>query len=220
MTISVQQIRWMGFGAVLGGAIWIGLSVLTVGFDGGLHGGMAGLFILASGRETPAAIMLISIFGMAILYLCLMLGAVGVYTQQRAHIRKVGLIGFRILLAGISSLLIADALMMPLSDIYRDQGEVITTVGLSWAFFYYVGALLLTPVGLLLFGIGLPSPSRRVAFVLLGWLVASEAWAFNYLRLGSALEIVSIVLPGLCFALLGYSILSRSRAAPRLETNP
>ena len=215
MTISMKQIRWMGFCAVFGGAIWMGLGIVFAVFEdigrvygsdgtGFIYGGLAGNLLM---------------FGMAILLLCLMLGVVGFYTQQRAHIRKVGSIGFRILLAGISSLLIADALMMLLGYFYSNHPDISFPVGLWWFIFFAAGMYLLTPVGLLLFGIGLPSPSRRVAFVLLGWLVAVEAMSWNGLGLGSALGIVNIVLPGLCFALLGYSIWSRSGPASRLETN-
>ena len=213
MMISQKQMRWMGFCAVLSGAIWMALSIVLTVFEkagrvytsetGWHYGGVAGNLIL---------------FGMAVLLSCLMLGAVGLYTQQRAQIRKVGSIGFKILLAGISSLLIADALMMLLAYFYSNVGSIGFPVGLWFFIFFAAGALFLTPVGLLLFGIGLPSPSRRVLLVLLGWLVASQAMSWNGLRLGSALEIVSIVLPGLCFALLGYSIWSRSRPASRLET--
>ncbi len=217
--VSMGQIRWMGFCAVLSVAIWMGLSLVLTIFEeigrvytsetGWHYGGVAGNMIL---------------FVMAILLLCLMLAAVGLYTQQRAHIRKVGSIVFTILLAGISSLLIADALIVLSAYLFSNLDDSINSigvpVGLWWFIFFAAGTYLLTPVGLLLFGIGLPSPSRRVAFVLLGWLAAVQVIWWNGLTLGAALGIVNIVLPGMCFGLLGYSLLSRSRTASRLETNP
>ena len=217
MMISMKQTRWMGVCAVLGGATWMGLSIVLTVFDdmgrvygsdgtGYIYGGMAGALIL---------------FSMALVLLCGMLGTVGLYAQQR-DIRKVGSIGFRVLLAGISSLFIADALMflMLVGVFYSKESFGFPGgVGLWWFIFFAAGTYLLTPVGLLLFGIGLPSPSRRVAFVLLGWLAVVQVIWWNGLTLGSALGTVNIVLPGLCFALLGYSILSRSGPASRLETS-
>ncbi len=116
-------------------------------------------------------------------------------------------------------LLIADALGMLLAYFSSNHPNIGFPIGLWWFILFAAGTYLLTPVGLLLFGIGLPDPSRRVALVLLGWLVAVQAIWWNGLRLGAALGIVNIVLPALCFALLGYSIWSGSRAASRLESS-
>jgi uncharacterized membrane protein len=84
MAISVGQMRWMGLGAVLGGALTVGVRLVDLLF------GHPGRVASASGRSlrfegTVGALILVILATTALLSI---LGVLGLRVQQRGHAGK------------------------------------------------------------------------------------------------------------------------------------
>ena len=208
MAISVKQIRWMGLCAVLSGALYSGGGLTLSRFEN-----PGRVYTSDTSWHLGGTVGNLIMFGGSITMLCFMLGVVGLYFLQRGRIGKAGSAGFILLLTGFGSLVVAGALLMILG---WDGGSVFNVV---FTILWLAGLFFLMPLGFLLFAIGLPSPSRRVPLILVCIVVANLLINLSGFKLGSALGIVSGVLPGLCLALIGYSIWSGTRTVSRSEAN-
>ena len=157
-------------------------------------------------------------FGYLILWPLFSLGMVGLYVQQHGRAGKAGLAGLILLLAGFASML---------------------TVGVAGMFFGLSGEALLMnilaagamvvmlPIGFLLMGIGMPSPSRRVPLIvglcLCAWILIGVAgrvlsdyypFAATWFRGDSPVAGAAFFLMGIGLVAIGYSVFRNAAPAP------
>ena len=211
MAISVGQMRWMGLGAVLGGALMVSVRLVDILF------GHPGRVASASGGSlrfegTVGALILVILATTALLSI---LGVLGLRVQQRGHTGKSGSAGFVLLLAGFASVLAGSALSAS-TIVFDLTGRFL---GVLLALLGSLPYILMIPLGFLLLGIGLPRPSRRVPLIV-GLYLVIQPWVWLVLqgRLASVSVLfgseMSSIVVGLGVAGIGWMLWSGVRARP------
>lgn len=173
MAISSERLRWMGLGAIVGGALLIGVRLLD------LLLGHPGRVVSPSGNSlrfagTPGALILLLLTVLALLST---LGVLGLYVAQRRHADRRGSLGFILLLAGSASATVALAVQAWAVAMSVTASAVWTAINLLMIPAY----ALLIPIGYLLAGVRLPSPWRHLA-VLVGVYLLVQPWMAGILR--------------------------------------
>jgi hypothetical protein len=214
MAISSERLRWMGLGAIVGGALLIGVRLLD------LLLGHPGRVVSPSGNSlrfagTPGALILLLLTVLALLST---LGVLGLYATRRGHADRRGSLGFILLLAGSASATVALALQTWAVAVDVTAPAVWTAINLLMIPAY----ALLIPMGYLLAGVRLPGPWRHVV-VLVGLYLLVQPWMAGILRatipFGAALfgsEMSSLVL-GLGAAGIGGALWSTTRGTSWVE---
>jgi hypothetical protein len=214
MAISSERLRWMGLGAIVGGALLIGVRLVDLLF------GHPGRVVSPSGNSlrfsgaSGASILLL----LTVLTLLFTLGVLGLYVTRRSRAERRGSVGFILLLAGSASATLALALQAWAVAVNVAAPAVWTAINLLMIPAY----ALLIPIGFLLAGVRLPGPWRHLA-VLVGLYLLVQPWIAALLRasvpLGAALfgsEASSLVL-GLGAAGIGGALWSGTRGTPWVE---
>lgn len=212
MAVSSRQTRGLALCALVGGGFTAAGTLAGVLFDhpGRIYtsetswtmGGTIGNVMMAVG--TLAAVLVV-------------LGVLGLYLRHRERTRRIGSVGFKLLLAGFVAVLLGGgAYLVPgIEDELADLLVNVLTIP---------GAVVMIPLGFLLLGIGMPSPHRRLP-LFLGWflviksalgfvgiaLVGRFPWARVLYRSDSALGEATTVIFGLALVAIGYSMWVESR---------
>jgi hypothetical protein len=214
MSISTGQLRWMGLGAIVGGALIIGVRVVDVLFD---HPGRV---VSPSGNSLqfsgPAGALILST--LAALALLSTLGVLGLNVQRRRYAGRSGTAGFVLLLVGNATTTVALALQALAVALDLSSPAIWVMVNLLMIPAY----VLLIPIGFLLVGVRLPTPWRYLAFSV-GLYLLVQPWMPRALRASFPIvaslfgsETSSLVL-GLGAAIIGCALWSSTRGTFWLE---
>jgi hypothetical protein len=208
MATSPGRLRWMGLGAIVGGALIIGVRLVDIFFD---HPGRvqspSGNSLQFSGGAGTVIVSLLTL-----LSALSTLGVIGLKMQQRREHDGRGATGLLLLLAGHVTATVALALQAFGVAFSLTAPPLWLVVNLLIIPAY----ALLIPVGLLLVGVRLPNPWRYLA-VLAGAYLLVQPWLGGALRasIGSAASLFgseagSLVL-GLGAATIGAALWSSTR---------
>jgi len=212
MDVSSGRTAWLGIAALMGGSI---LALVTVVYQ---VLGNPGISVTASPMERLAGTVRLALGGVAVLLI--VLGVSGLYLQQRARTRPIGKVGVGAVVSGFAAVVLGVGVGMATG--WPDALNLLLE-GLMLS-----GEMVLVPLGFLLMGLGMPSPSGRIPLVLGCYLTLESALGFVGMALverfpamatfylpGSLFDAVSAVIFGVLLAAMGYMVWSESRA-PRL----
>ena len=192
VAISSGQMRWMGLCALLSGALMVGTRLVEI----------------VVGLERT------SIMANSVVWALLsILGVLGLYAQHRGDAGKAGSAGFILSLAGWACVLTGSAVSVVAIIFGLSGGFSVVAILLN------LGWVVMIPLGLLLLGIGLPSPSRRVPLGVGCYLMAQVPLLLAVRALPDPFSSASILFGGdvssvvlaLGVAGIGYAVWSGTR---------
>jgi hypothetical protein len=217
MAISTERLRWMGLGAIVGGALMMGVRVvdLVLGHPGRVVS-PSGNSLRFSGALGASMLSLL-----AVLALLATLGVLGLYVERRRHVDRRGSAGLVLLLAG--SAIATVALALQASAVAFDVSASAAWMAIN--LLMIPAYALLIPIGFVLAGMRLSGPWRQLA-ILVGLYLLVQPWMAAVLRAslpsGAALfgsEMSSLML-GLGAAGIGGALWSSTREASWGEPQP
>lgn len=193
MSITTNQMRWMSVCGVVSGALLIGARLVPM------------VMGTESGRAEPGVFVLL-VSALALL------GVLGLYLQHRGSVGWTGRVGAWLMLAGWAGVLFG----FGVATIVR-SGSVLALAFLP----VNLGFLIGIPLGFLLLGIGLPSPTRRVPLVVGCYLVAVYAAGLvpgvPRILLGNEAQ---TIMWGIGLAGIGIAVWSGTRTGTRQPDSP
>jgi hypothetical protein len=173
MSVSTGRLRVMGLGAIIGGALTIGLRIVDVLF------GHPGRIESSTGNSLQfsgiaGALILALLTALTLLWT---LGVLGLHMQLRQNAGRSGSAGFLLLLVGSGCITVALALQAAAVAFDVTGPPVWAVINLLMI----PGYAVLIPIGFVVAGVRLPRPWRHLA-VAVGLSLLAQPWLSSLLR--------------------------------------